>query len=24
MFVLGRRLNADGTKDVQWVPGANR
>jgi cob(I)alamin adenosyltransferase len=24
MFVLGRRLNADGTRDVQWVPGANR
>jgi cob(I)alamin adenosyltransferase len=24
LFVLGRRLNADGAKDLLWVPGANR
>ncbi len=24
LFVLGRVANADGTDDVQWVPGANR
>ncbi|WP_353859841.1 cob(I)yrinic acid a,c-diamide adenosyltransferase [Azospirillum formosense] len=24
LFVLGRKLNANGTADVLWVPGANR
>lgn len=24
LFVLGRRLNGNGTQDVLWVPGANR
>ncbi len=24
LFVLGRKLNDNGTKDVLWVPGANR
>lgn len=24
LFVLGRRLNENGAKDVMWVPGANR
>ncbi len=24
LFVLGRKLNANGTSDVLWVPGANR
>ena len=24
LFVLARHLNADGTDDVKWVPGANR
>ena len=24
LFVLGRRLNENGTRDVTWVPGANR
>ena len=24
LFVLARHLNADGAKDVKWVPGANR
>ena len=24
LFVLGRVLNANGTADVKWVPGANR
>jgi cob(I)alamin adenosyltransferase len=24
LFVLGRRLNDDGTADVKWIPGANR
>lgn len=24
LFVLGRRANEDGTRDVLWIPGANR
>jgi hypothetical protein len=24
LFVLGRKLNANGVDDVLWVPGANR
>jgi len=24
LFVLGRRLNDGGARDVMWVPGANR
>jgi cob(I)alamin adenosyltransferase len=24
LFVLGRRLNGNGTRDVKWVPGAGR
>ncbi len=24
LFVLGRRVNGNGTRDVLWVPGANR
>jgi cob(I)alamin adenosyltransferase len=24
LFVLGRKANEDGTRDVLWIPGANR